>query len=82
VRFEVQSIIDGVRPFVIVRAVEPGLFGVTQFSTLNGAPVRKFDLPKAVDEAGKPRLDLYGFILERREDLAKFTVGQRVDLKG
>lgn len=79
-RFEVQSIVDGVRPFLIVRALEPGEVRLTASSLLHGAKVRAFDLPRAVDERGQPRHDLFGFILERREELARFSVGQRVEL--
>lgn len=82
VRFEVEVVIDASgRAIVLARLLAPAGFVVNDSSRLNGAAVRSFDMPRAKDASGNQRTDLFGFVLVRREDLSKFTVGQRVELK-
>lgn len=79
-RFEIEVVLElQGRAVVLARQLERADFMLTAHSTLNGARVTAFDMPRAHDKDGKPRSDLFGFLLVRREDLSKFTVGQRVD---
>jgi hypothetical protein len=50
-------------------------------ATLGGCPISPaLSMPRALDADGKPRLDLFVFVLVNEADLAQFEVGQRVEL--
>ncbi|MFL5320592.1 MAG: hypothetical protein ACJ790_13105 [Myxococcaceae bacterium] len=80
-RVEVEQALDaGGRAIVLVRALEIIAFRPEGLE-LHGCRVKSFDLPRAMDKDGNPRMDLLGFVLERPQDLARFSPGQRVELK-
>jgi hypothetical protein len=48
---------------------------------LDNIPVEKFiDIPRAIDENGEQRPDIFAFILKKQEDKDKLTKGQLVIL--
>jgi hypothetical protein len=79
--FEVEDALEiSGRGVVLARALEDPNFPFGVEATLAGCPVTGFDIPRAVQPDGKQRLDLFSFFLERKEDLGKFSKGQRVQL--
>jgi hypothetical protein len=68
------------RSYVIARAIDPtAAFALTTASTLGACPVERWlDMPRAADEHGTQRPDVFCFCLKNRSDRACFEVGVRV----
>ncbi len=81
--FQIEFVMPD-RGFVLARQLEPGPFRVVEGSTLGGCALdpKALDIPRAHNADGSPRLDIFAFLLERREDALRFKVGDRVELAG
>jgi hypothetical protein len=82
--FEVVAAFEALgRGYVIARLLDPSAsFEVADDATLGGVAVERWlEMPRIFDEARRPRFDVFGFCLRRREDLARFNTGDRVDLR-
>ena len=82
--FEVVTAFEAIgRAYVIARLLDPSArFEVADGATLGGAAVERWlEMPRVFDEARRPRLDVFGFCLRHREDLARFAKGDLVDLR-
>jgi hypothetical protein len=79
---ELAAIIGGTRPVVIARVGGPN-FRLTPHMKLGGRAIEpRVGVPRSLDAAGKPRLDVFAFQLRDAADLACFARGQRVILSG
>lgn len=47
---------------------------------LDGAGIKAFQIPRALDEEGKLRRDLFAFLLKDKSELSRFVVGKIVKL--
>jgi hypothetical protein len=80
--FEVESLVkvtDGMA-VVLARRLDSMDFTLRPGSLLNGVSVSGGEIPRAINDAGQIRFDLWGFFLENPHDLSKFSVGQIVTL--
>ncbi len=75
---KVEAVVDvGHEAHVIVCLNHSGNFSVFDGSTLGGKPIRPWlSQPRALTEEGKPRYDIYNFILASKEDMNSFQVGE------
>jgi len=82
-RFIVEAVttISGRGVLVLARRGDAVEFWLNASTTLDGCPVAGGDIPRALDESGKPRLDLWGFFLRNDRDREKFSVGKVVQLE-
>lgn len=64
-KFEVEdvSLITGRGYLVSARRLDDGEFWINDTARLDGAAIRHPDIPRAVDDQGRQRLDLWGFFL-------------------
>lgn len=68
-------------PIVLARLLVGGDFVLGAAATLGGCPVQQFvEIPRSVRADGSPRLDLFAFALVEPDALARFTVGEVVEL--
>ena len=73
--------VHGSKVVVLARWLAESHFDHLRGATLGGCPIEpSFDIPRAIDAVGRPRLDLFAFSLSNTEDQAFFTRGQRVEL--
>lgn len=75
---KVEAVVDaGHEAHVIVCLNPTGNFSVFDGSTLGGKAIRPWlSQPRALTEDGKPRYDIYNFILVSKEDMNSFQVGE------
>jgi hypothetical protein len=81
--FEVESTvtITGRGGFVLARRLGPITWATLQGATLGGCPIEPWtDIPRALDSAGRQRIDLFAFHLSNDADLSRFIPGLHVDL--
>ena len=78
----VEYVLDlGDEVHVLVVIPEGTNFALTDDSTLGGKPIRKWlSQPRALDENGRPRLDIFNIILKSRSDRDHFKAGDRPSL--
>ena len=78
----VEHVLDlGDEVHVLIVIPEGTDFAMTDDSALGGKPVRKWlSQPRALDENGKPRLDIFNIILKSRSDRDHFKAGDRTSL--
>ena len=82
--FEVESLLalPGRPTVVFARLLGAPGFTVSEASRLGGCAVLpSVSQPRAHRPDGSPRLDLFAFVLQNREDSARFEVGQKVMLE-
>ncbi len=80
--FEIEYVFDRSPVIILARRVEAIDFVLTEESTLNGCPVQKhLEMPRALDAAGSPRLDIFAFTLRDGRDRVRFQPGQIVELR-
>ena len=81
--FQIEgSFNGGGRGYVLARVLDPTAKVVMSSGpTLGGCSVERwYDMPRALDDAGRPRTDLFGFRLMHSADLARLKTGDRVVL--
>ncbi|MBO9564080.1 MAG: hypothetical protein J7621_14950 [Niastella sp.] len=67
--------------YVIARLTNPNaFFYLTDDLYLGGIPVNIGMSPRTIDKAGKPRLDLYTFVLKSKSDKGKLQVNDILEL--
>jgi hypothetical protein len=78
----VEHVLDlGDEAHVLIIIPEGVGFALTDDSTLGGRPIRKWlSQPRALDENGKPRFDIFNVILKSRSDRVHFKAGDRLIL--
>ena len=78
----VEHVLDlGDEAHVLIVVPDGVNFELSGELTLGGKPIRKWlSQPRALDDDGKPRLDLFNVILKSRTDLNNFEAGERVIL--
>ena len=74
---KVEAVVDvGHEAHVIVCLNHTGNFSVFDGSTLGGKPVKPWlSQPRALTEDGRPRYDIYNFVLVSKPDMSLFEVG-------
>lgn len=82
-KFEIEAVssVTGQGYLVMARRLDEVEFWINGSTRLDGAAVRHGDIPRALDQHGKPRLDLWGFFLTNDADSHRFQPGKRVELK-
>jgi hypothetical protein len=82
-KFEIEDVsrLGGLGYLVLAKRLDETEFWLNNSTRLNGVPIRHGDIPRALDEHGDQRLDLWGFILLDEADRKKFKVGEIVDLE-
>ena len=56
-------------------------FEVTDHSSLGGIEISKYlDQPRKIDKDGKPKLDVFAFLIKYKKDVDKLKEGQIVEL--
>lgn len=82
-RFEIESILEGCagKPLVTARRLDNRDFLLQRGSLLGGVAILSGNIPRAINEAGQQRSDLWGFWLCDPADVARFSVGQVVELE-
>jgi hypothetical protein len=75
----VEHVLDlGDEAHVLIVIPEGTNFALTDDSTLGGRPIRKWlSQPRALDENGRPRFDIFNIILKSRSDRDHFKAGDR-----
>ena len=75
----VEHVLDlGDEAHVLIVGPEGTSFALTDDSTLGGKPIRKWlSQPRALDENGNPRFDIFNIILKSRSDRIHFKAGDR-----
>lgn len=75
---KVEAIVDvGHEAHVIVCLNHGGNFSVFDGSTLGGKLIKPWlSQPRALTDEGKPRYDVYNFILASKDDMSSFQVGE------
>ena len=63
----------------MARRLDEGTFEIDEHSTLHGCPVHGMQIPRALDESGQQRYDLFAFSVNA-ESLSEFHEGQIVIL--
>jgi hypothetical protein len=78
----VEHVLDlGDQAHVLIVVPEGTNFALTDDSTLGGKPIHKWlSQPRALDENGNPRFDIFNIILKSRSDRAFFKAGDRPSL--
>ena len=72
---------DG-RGYVVARVLGSAAFDVGPDAVLGGCPVEQWlEIPRALDEAGRQRADLFGFCLKDTADRVRLKAGDRVVLE-
>lgn len=68
--------------FIIAKCLEMGAgFSITDNSKLDEIEIRNYlNQPRAIDEEGKPRLDIFAFRIRHKADFNAFKEGQIVEL--
>lgn len=82
-RFTVEGFFShGSRALIFASALDPAMnFSVSNGARLGGCELLEFlDMPRALDEHGRQRLDLYVFELRNGSDLNRIEVGAIVEL--
>ena len=79
---QVEHVLDlGDEVHVLVAIPEGTNFALADDSTLRGRPIQKWlSQPRALDENGEPRLDIFNIILKARSDRDHFKAGDRTSL--
>jgi hypothetical protein len=68
--------------YLFARRLEDCDFSVSASSRLSGVPLQPhLSQPRKIKPDGSPDLDVFAFILARREDGEKFALGQIVELE-
>lgn len=84
VKFEVEHIIEpkGHKPYIIVRHLTPGQnFSVAGKPYLNGVEIEpNLTIPRALNEMGEPRLDLFIFHPVNKSEMGAFKEKMIVEL--
>ena len=82
-KFKVEQTVtvSGRGAIVFAQPVDDNDFDLSEKMYLNGVKVTHADIPRALDEHGKQRLDIWGFCIEDEKDLSHFFEGQIVELK-
>lgn len=79
--FQVEFV-DPAGRFVLARQLPPEIpFRLQPDSCLGACAVTGMNPPRAMAPDGTPRLDVYGFRLQKPEAAAQLAVGQLVDLR-
>lgn len=81
-KFEVEDVspITGQGYLVLARRLDDTDFWINESTQLDGAAIRHGDTPRALDEEGNQRMDLWGFLLANDEDSQRFNPGKVVEL--
>ncbi len=82
-KFEVEDItpIPGQGYLVLARRLDDVDFSIDEFTRLDSAAIRHADIPRALDEHGNQRMDLWGFFLANDVDSKRFHAGKVVELE-
>ena len=82
-KFEIEAItqISNQGFLVMAKRRDESEFWINEHTTLNGVPISHGDIPRAIGEDGKQRLDIWGFYLRNEQDHDLFHVGQVVLLE-
>jgi hypothetical protein len=84
VQFEIESILNtkGHEPYVVARMVNPGKeFTLGTIAFLNQIEIKPYFVsPRALDESGNPRFDLFIFYPAKAKDIQLFSQGMTVEL--
>jgi hypothetical protein len=79
--FEVEFVLRRSPTIVLARMLEPRNFTLVEGTTLGGARVVPVvTAPRALDERGEPRTDIFAFTLQSAEKDGSFAPGIRVSL--
>ena len=80
--FEVENVamIAGRGPLILVRRIGNTDFNVKPGLELHGREIIGGDIPRALDDEGNPRLDIWGFLLKYEGDKNEFAIGDIVEL--
>ena len=80
VRFVVEAVVESIG-IVLCRCSGVPDFKLTGQTTLNGARVRSFDIPRKLLPDGSQDVGIFGFVLAERGDVSRFAAGQEVLLE-
>ena len=82
VQFEVENVVNLTDQGVLIfaKTMDDTEFFVKAGQQLNGCEISGGSIPRALEEDGRPRFDLWGFLLKNRNDEARFSVGDIVEL--
>ena len=82
-RFEVEStvFITGRGYVVFAKRLDEREFRINNTTRLDGVAVLGGDIPRALDKNGKPRLNLWGFLVDTEDAGGQFTPGKIVELE-
>jgi hypothetical protein len=81
--FEIDHIFEKVTrnsPHIIARLLNEQDFKLTESSTFGGFELKSFSIPRATDDEGKPRFDIFAFNLKDKSKREHFKRGQVVQL--
>ena len=85
IQFEIESIFEITlrqQVYVLAKLLNDDIdFELTDKSTLGEVPIEKWlDIPRAQDENGNQRLDLFAFALRNKNQKEELNIGQIVEL--
>lgn len=84
IEFQIDYVFEKVTkhgPHLIARMLtKNGNFSLTDNLTLGGFKVKRFGMPRSLDEEGNLRLDMFTFVLKDKSALSHLKKGQIVKL--
>ncbi|MCB1045548.1 MAG: hypothetical protein KDC35_21590 [Acidobacteria bacterium] len=82
-QFQVEYVmrVQNVGVFVFAHRCDNEEFWINESAKLNGCSITHGDIPRAFDERGNPRLDIWAFLLKNEGDVRNFSVGDVVYLE-
>jgi hypothetical protein len=82
---EIDFVIEAVlksKGYVLARICASTDFSLTLSATLGGVPIRPvLQQPRALNQSGQPRHDLFAFVLQSSSDIAQFKPNTTVLLR-
>ncbi len=81
--FEIDHVFKKVTrhgPHLIARILNKGDFQLTESSMFGGCELKSISMPRAIDEEGKPRFDIFAINLKDKSKRENFKKGQIVQL--
>ena len=83
VEFQIEHIFENIKrkssPHLIAKMLtENGKIFLSDTSTLDGVPVKSFNMPRSIDDEGNPRFDIYSFELKDKSQVSNFEKEQIV----
>lgn len=80
-RFRIEYVSSGERPYVLARQLEEGDFAFAAPTTLGGAAVvSPLSQPRSLLPDGTPDFSVFAFPLKSMDEGAKLTLGQIAEL--